>query len=89
MGILKENIGWNAVAGEDEIDIVTDALGSRIFFELKDREFGLGDAYPFAYRLSRYGGSFGVIVTTDKIADEAKRFFQEQGGKYECPAGFG
>jgi hypothetical protein len=79
-GIAKDGVGWNAAAGEDEIDIVTNALGSRVFFELKDREFGLGDAYPFAYRLSRYGGSFGIIATTDKIADEAKRFFNEQRG---------
>jgi hypothetical protein len=33
-----------------------DALGPRVFFELKDREFGLGDAYPFAIRVGRYGG---------------------------------
>ena len=38
-GVEKEAIGWSATAGEDEIDIVTDTLGLRIFFELKDREF--------------------------------------------------
>jgi hypothetical protein len=77
-GIAREQIAWNAVAGEDELDIMTDALGPRVFFELKDREFGLGDAYPFAFRVTRYGGSFGIVVTTDRVADEAKRFFQEQ-----------
>lgn len=77
-GVPKETIGWNATSGEDEIDIVVDGFESRVFLELKDREFGLGDAYPFAYRLSRYGGSTGIIVTMDKVADEAKKFFDEQ-----------
>jgi hypothetical protein len=77
-GVSKDGVAWNAVASGDELDILTDALGPRVFFELKDREFGLGDAYPFAYRVSRYGGAFGVVVTTDRVADEAKRFFEEQ-----------
>ena len=78
-GIAKDSIAWNPAAGEDELDIMTDALGPRVFFELKDREFGLGDAYPFAFRASRYGGTFGVVVSTDRVAEEAKKFFQEQG----------
>jgi hypothetical protein len=77
-GIPKDQIAWNAVAGEDELDIMTDALGSRVFFELKDREFGLGDAYPFASRVTRYGGTFGVVASTERVAEEAKKFFAEQ-----------
>jgi len=77
-GIGKDSVAWNPAAGEDELDIMTDALGPRVFFELKDREFGLGDAYPFAFRVSRYGGTFGVVVSTDRVAEEAKKFFQEQ-----------
>jgi hypothetical protein len=42
-GLSKEAIAWSATAGDDEIDIMTDELGLRILFELKDREFGLGD----------------------------------------------
>jgi len=55
-GLSRNDIGWNPTAGPDELDIMTDAFGLRVFFELKDREFGLGDAYPFAIRLGRYGG---------------------------------
>ena len=54
-GIARDHIAWNAVAAEDELDIMTDALGPRAFFELKDRDFGLGDAYPFAYRVTSPG----------------------------------
>jgi hypothetical protein len=77
-GVPKTDVAWNAIAGEDELDIMTDALGPRVFFELKDREFGLGDAYPFAFRVNRYGGLFGVVVSTERVAGEAKKFFEEQ-----------
>ena len=80
-GLSKNAVAWSATSGEDEIDIMTDELGLRIFFELKDREFGLGDAYPFSYRMDRYGGDVGVVVSTDKIADEAEKFFREQRSK--------
>lgn len=61
-GITKDNIKWNAAVGEDEMDLIVDVLGIRVFFELKDREFGLGDAYPFSFRIERYGGDAGVIL---------------------------
>lgn len=77
-GIPNERIRWNAASGDDEIDIIADVQGLNVFLELKDREFGLGDAYPFGFRVERYGGDFGVIVTTDKVATEAKKFIQEQ-----------
>lgn len=80
-GIARETIKWNATAGEDELDVMTDALGPRVFLELKDREFGLGDAYPFAIRVGRYGGTFGVVVTTERVAEEAKKFFEEERSK--------
>jgi hypothetical protein len=57
---------------------MVEAWGIRVFFELKDREFGLGDAYAFASRVARYQGSRGVVVSTDRIAEEAQRFLNEQ-----------
>lgn len=80
-GIPVDKIKWNAAAGDDELDIVIDVLGLQVFLELKDREFGLGDAYPFGFRLQRYNGDFGVVVTMDKVASEAKKFFKEQASR--------
>ena len=77
LGIPLTDIEWNAAAGEDELDIIVKINGARVFFELKDREFGLGDAYPFAARVPRYGGDFGIVLSTDGIAEEAKRYLQE------------
>ena len=77
-GVQGERIKWNAAAGDDELDIVAEIHGLKVFFELKDREFGLGDAYPFSFRIERYGGDVGVVVTTESVADEADKFFEEQ-----------
>lgn len=71
-GVKEKGIRWNLEAGGDELDIVVEDFGSRSFLELKDREFGLGDAYPFTYRITRYGGDLGVIVTMEKVSTDAK-----------------
>ena len=76
-GVPTELISWNGSASDDEIDIMVDIHGTKIFFELKDRDFDLGDAYPFAFRVARYGGDYGVIVTTGKVAAEVKSFLKE------------
>lgn len=82
-GIHESKIVWNAAAGEDEVDIIADIHGSKVFFELKDRSFGLGDAYPFVFRVERYGADRGVVISTDRIAEEVKNFFKEK----ERPSG--
>lgn len=78
-GMNVSSISWNATSGEDEVDIIADIHGTKVFFELKDREFGVGDAYPFLYRIERYGGSYGVVLSTDRIAEEVKKLFSERG----------
>lgn len=75
-GVPADAISWGAAAGEDEIDIVVETLGTRVFLELKDREFGLGDAYPFASRVDRYGGSFGVVISTESIGNEPRKYLR-------------
>ena len=80
-GTPMERIKWNAAAGNDELDIIAEVQGMNVFFELKDREFGLGDAYPFSSRIERYGGNVGVILTMDKVATEAENFIREQAEK--------
>ncbi|MDO5837067.1 MAG: hypothetical protein Q4P17_11220 [Methanobacterium sp.] len=73
-----DKIKWGIEANGEEIDIMVEDFGLRIVFELKDREFGLGDSYPFVYRIDRFNGNLGIIATTDKVSKDAKRFFEEQ-----------
>lgn len=80
-GVDLSSLLWNIEVNGEELDIMLEMWGMRIFFELKDREFGLGDAYPFVYRVSRYDGDWGVVVTTERVAKDARRFLEEQ-GKY-------
>lgn len=77
-GVSREAVKWGLEAGGDELDLMVDDFDTRVFFELKDREFGLGDAYPFVYRITRYGGAVGLIATMDKVSTDAKQFLEEQ-----------
>lgn len=76
-GVPQESILWNLSEGGEEVDIVLDVLGNIWILELKDREFGPGDAHPFNYRQVRYDSSRAIIITTEKISKEAKRVFGE------------
>lgn len=78
IGIQGETIKWALEARGEDLDMMVEDFDSRIFFELKDREFGLGDAYPFVNRINRYGGSLGVVATMDQVATDAKQFFDEE-----------
>ena len=84
-GVKKECIKWGLEASGEELDIMIEDFDSRLFFELKDREFGLGDAYPFVYRITRYGGRVGIVATMDKVSTDAKKFFREETHRREYP----
>lgn len=78
LGLPRSEIVWNLVRAAEDIDVIAGIQGTLTFFELKDREFGLGDAYPFNYRVARYGGEIGIVLTCDKVAQDARTFFEEQ-----------
>jgi hypothetical protein len=84
-GVDLSCVSWNAASGEDEIDVVARIHGTSLFLELKDREFGLGDAYPFLFRLDRYGGEQGAVITTDKVAEEVKRLLEDRTSSHGAP----
>lgn len=85
-GVRREGIKWGFETGGEELDIMIEDFGSHIFLELKDREFGLGDAYPFVYRVTRYGGSIGIVATMDKVSTDAINFFKEEVNRRESLA---
>lgn len=86
-GIGFDKVKWSTAAGEDEIDVIVDVNGRKIFLELKDREFGVGDAYPFLYRVQRFGGFLGIVACTSRIGDEVKKIFGEPGIRIETIEG--
>ncbi|MDA0634357.1 hypothetical protein ACQEUU_15250 [Nonomuraea sp. CA-218870] len=72
--VALNNIVWNTTFDEDEIDLIVDFQGYRAFFELKDRDFGLGDADRFVNRVERYGPGAGVVFSLGSISAEARKF---------------
>ena len=77
LGVPLEAILWNLSENGEEVDILVDFLGQIWIFELKDREFGAGDAHPLNYRQVRFKASKSVIVTTERVSADAKRVFAE------------
>lgn len=77
IGIPSHNIRWSLTETSEEIDIIAEVAGQLWIIELKDRDFGPGDAYPFSYRRARYGPDEAIIVTTGRVTEDAKRVFEE------------
>jgi hypothetical protein len=77
-GVPAESILWNVAEAGEEIDIVLEFFGELWVIELKDREFGPGDAYRFNYRHRvQYAASKGLIVTAEKVDPDAKKALSE------------
>ncbi|WP_439378325.1 hypothetical protein [Amycolatopsis lexingtonensis] len=83
LGVPLSSIYWNIEESSEEVDIVVDYIDRVWIFELKDRDFGAGDAYPLNYRKARYGADKTVIVTTGKVSADARRVF----GEFRVPGG--
>lgn len=83
-GIKSESIDWEVEENGEEIDIRISDFKSTVLLELKDREFGVGDTHPFIYRVDKYRGNLGGILTTEKIAKDAKNILSEQESEMSC-----
>jgi hypothetical protein len=77
LGVPQEAILWNISEAGGEVDLLVEFLGELWIFELKDREFGAGDAYPLNYRQVLYRADRAIVVTTEKVSRDAKRVFDE------------
>ncbi|MET8230880.1 hypothetical protein ABZS77_09415 [Micromonospora sp. NPDC005298] len=80
LGIPLTSIVWNLEESSEEVDIIIELMSKLWIFELKDREFGPGDAHPFNYRRVRYGADEAFVITTDKVSADAKRVFGDLAG---------
>lgn len=81
IGVPINAIWWNLEEGGGEIDILV-YLNEQIWvFEVKDKEFGAGDAYPFNHRRGRYNATKSIVITTEKVSSDAKEAFKEAVGQ--------
>ena len=76
-GIDEESILWNITDANEEVDLIVGSNDQLWVFELKDRDFGAGDAYALNYRRSRFNANKPIVFTTDKVSLDARRVFED------------
>jgi hypothetical protein len=79
LGVPREDILLECQLGSDEIDCIAQVSGEVTIFELKDKEFSMGNAYSFSAKISAVRPSHSVIVTTDKVGSDVKERFSRVG----------
>jgi len=76
LDVPRDRILLDLREGPEEVDAFVDLCGSLLMFELKDNEFSMGHAYPFAGRIGLYKPDLAVIVCTNGVAPDVKAYFE-------------
>ncbi len=63
-------------AGSEETDCIADVSGDLVLFELDDKHVNLGAAYAFGAKIGKVRPRHPVIVTSEKVGDDARKHFQ-------------
>jgi hypothetical protein len=82
LGVRENDIFVGVTHNGEEVDIIAFYMAKMLVFELKDREFGLGDAYKFHGKVSRLNEKvstevYPIVLTTRTIAAEARKLLGE------------
>lgn len=75
LGVPSEDILLECQLGGDEIDCLALVSGEIALFELKDKEFSVGNAYSFGAKMSVVRPKHAVIVTTEFVSGQVKDHF--------------
>lgn len=75
LGIPIDRIRLERTDGGDEVDCIADISGDVVLFELKDKEFSLGNAYSFGAKMNVIRPEYPVVVTTENVGNDAKAHF--------------
>jgi hypothetical protein len=62
--------------GGDEIDCLAVISGDLVFFELKDKDFNLGNTYSFGAKMGIIRPKRAVIFSTQNIGGDAREHFE-------------
>ena len=77
IGIPEKNIIWNLVDATEEVDCVVQFKDKVWIFELKDRDFEVGDAHPLMYRAIKFKATKTIIFTSGKVVKAARKVFED------------
>jgi len=75
VGVSRDAVLIEQTVGGDEIDCLANISGELALFELKDKEFNLGNAYSFGAKIGIIRPEHPVIVTTEHVGNDAKEHF--------------
>lgn len=75
LGVPIENIRMEQEYAGEEVDCVAEIYGRLALFELKDKQFNLGNAYSFGAKMGIFRPDYPVIVTTEKVGSDARDHF--------------
>ena len=75
LGVPDTDILLECQLGTDEIDCIALISGEVAIFELKDKEFSIGNAYSFGAKVSIVKPEHGIIVTTESVAKDVQSHF--------------
>ena len=79
LGVPSADILLECQLGSDEIDCIAKISGELAMFELKDKEFSMGNAYSFSAKMSVIKPKYSIIVSTDKVDVAVKGHFARAG----------
>jgi len=74
--VTRDRVLLEQQAGGYEMDCIADVNGDLVFFELKDKEFNLGNAYSFGAKIGIVRPDLSIILTTEAVGNDAKDHFQ-------------
>lgn len=77
LGIGRNAMLVEQIADGDEVDCFADVSGALVIFELKDKEFSLGNAYSFGSKFAIHKPAYAVVVTTANVGNDAKEHFKK------------
>ena len=76
LGVRPDDILLECQIGGNEIDCIANINGELVMFELKDKEFELGNAYPLSTKIGLVEPHHTVIITTARVGKDVKELFK-------------
>jgi hypothetical protein len=75
VGVSLDDMLVDQAPGDDEVDCIADIGGELVLFQVKDKDFNLGDAYGFGAKVGMIRPEHSVVVSTERIGADAREHF--------------
>ena len=76
LGVHSDSILLECQTKGSEVDCVANICGELVIFELKDKDFSLGEAYALGAKIGLLGPQHAVVITTAHVENAVKEHFK-------------